>query len=199
MPALHRLDHDTAYEQEPVEVRALVADSRREHIPPFGEPWPLSPRAVWTPSLPVNLQPHRFGRRRDLRTCDIEPCAYPRCGIDLGRINAASLGLWQVFPHLVLMEPYRIGVSGDELIWMQALNENWTRHTLLSSIQEDEHEFGLSASLGRLLGGREFSLWLDHSDRAAKVKSMYEITAKKIAHASAGYFILEARTGIEPV
>lgn len=70
----------------------------------------------------------------------------------------AALGLCQVFPHPVLMKPNRIGVSDDELIWIQAFDENWTRHTPLSSIHEDDHEFRLSARLGRLLGGGEFSL-----------------------------------------
>jgi hypothetical protein len=65
-------------------------------------------------------------------------------------------------PHLVLVEPERVGVAADELIQRQAVDRRRPLHTLLLAVDEDNHEL-LAPFLPRaLLGGGELALSFGH-------------------------------------
>jgi hypothetical protein len=71
--------------------------------------------------------------------------------------------LWQVFPHLVLMQPDWIAVSSDEFLGIKAVYQLGSENTLLFAIQEDGHEHGALAGLFAPLRWREFVLRSGHA------------------------------------
>ena len=78
--------------------------------------------------------------------------------IRVGEGDVALFGVRYAFPQPVLMQRDRIGISQVELIGIQAVDQDWTAHPLLFSVDEDSHELRLLP----LLGGGQFALWFGH-------------------------------------
>jgi hypothetical protein len=49
-------------------------------------------------------------------------------------------------PKFILVQPNGIGVSGDEFVNVQAINQLRTGHSLLPAVDEDRHEILISQS-----------------------------------------------------
>ena len=84
--------------------------------------------------------------------------------IGVGARDFVSRVRRHVLPHLVLVKPYGVGVSPDELIRVHSLNLIATADPFLLAVHKDEHELRVATSSCRLLCMAEFALLLRHQD-----------------------------------